>query len=269
VAVELPVSDVLVNGKPNLAAIVSIAQRVRVHIGNSPNQPLDLDRLSSQWECAVVPSFGLSPNLPSFSLGLLVPLSDSASRFRVVYNPDLPWRTRRFTIAHELVHTLFYSRVGVPTRVLRSGSSEEEIFCDRLAEELLLPSSTTKSLSCLADVRNLADEYEVSYDLAAKRYFWSVHRLWDLLASLYWDRGRHAGRRAGTFRIQWHLTQQLSGVRNGMSVYSPQLHRALGSASQVVSSEPLKINGRSLGGSHSALGLNDGSILIGLSQGSY
>jgi len=51
-----------------------------------------------------------------------------------------------------------------------------------------------------------------------------------------------------------------------MLVYSPQLHRALVSGSHVNATEPLKVNGRSLGAHHSALGLDDGSILIGVSQ---
>ncbi|SRR6266849_986341 len=259
-------SELLINGRPSFAGIVRLAQAIRTDISNPPSGPLDLDLLSYCWQCEVVASVGLSHGLPAFSLGLLIPQSGSPYRFRVVYNSELPARLRRLTVAHELVHTLFYSQAGVPTRLNKGGSREEESFCDRLAEELLLPSSTTRRLGNLADVRNVADEYNVPYDLVTKRYFWSGDHVWDLVAALRWDKGRRSSHRSGTFRIQWHLARQSSVVRDGMPVYSPQLHRALVSGSHVNATEPLKVNGRSLGAHHSALGLDDGSILIGVSQ---
>jgi hypothetical protein len=258
-------SEILVNGRPNFGGIVRLAKSIRADIFPSDG-PLDLDLLSSRWQCEVVPSYGLSHGLPAFSLGLLIPQADESHRFRVVYNSELPSRLRRLTIAHELVHTLFYSRTGVPTRLSKTGSKEEESFCDRLAEELLLPSSTTSHLTNLADVRSIADEYQVPYDLVTNRYFWTGDHMWDLIAALRWDKGRRRTHRSGTFRIQWHLAWQSSAVRDGMPVFSPQLHRALVSGSHVSATEPIKVNGRSLGVHHSALGLDDGSILVGVSH---
>jgi len=259
-------SDLLIGGRPNFAGIVRLAQSIRADISNPPSGPLDIELLSHCWRCEVVPSFGLSHGLPAFSLGLLIPQSGAPHRFRVVYNSELPSRLRRLTVAHELMHTLFYSRAGTPARLNKGGSKEEETFCDRLAEELLLPSSTTPRLRNLADVRSVADEHQVPYDLVTKRYFWTGDHVWDLVAALRWDKGQPRSHRSGTFRIQWHLARQSFVIRDGMPVYSPQLHRALVSGSHVSTTEPLKVNGRSIGALHSALGLDDGSILVGVSH---
>ena len=74
---------------------------------------------------------------------------------------------RRFRIAHELGHTLFYATsAGRPVRLFEGGSQNEEDFCDEFARSLLAPSPRT-SVSA-GEVVALHQRYEVSVEVAAR-----------------------------------------------------------------------------------------------------
>ncbi len=53
----------------------------------------------------------------------------------------------RFTLAHEIAHTIFFQKTSPPTRApgLPPGDAAEERLCDRIAAELLLPTEHFES----------------------------------------------------------------------------------------------------------------------------
>jgi len=114
--------------------------------------------------------------------GLLMPLADGGFRIEVDPSPPEGWRgaptalreevsrhRRRFTIAHELAHTLFYWRGGsAPERVAKD-SAAQEIFCDALASALLVPPAAAEAMSLHPEsVIALHRAYDVSIEVAAR-----------------------------------------------------------------------------------------------------
>lgn len=74
---------------------------------------------------------------------------------------------RRFRVAHELGHTLFYTAsAGQPVRRFEGGSRAEEDFCDEFARCLLAPPPRT-SLSA-SEVVALHQRFDVSLEVAAR-----------------------------------------------------------------------------------------------------
>lgn len=111
-------------------------------------------------------------------------------------------RRRRFRIAHELGHTLFYGEGPDGRRTRNTPISEkEERFCDAFAAALLLPRSAVAKCNPTAEqIFCLADSFDVSVELAARRmtevhrcqtalWYWEAHRP----AELYRQWSSHAG----------------------------------------------------------------------------
>ena len=104
------------------------------------------------------------------------------SGFRILYNTHARSAARqRFSIAHEIAHTLFPdSEMGVQRRAQREEyETAEEIelerWCDQVAAELLMPASIFRTVkSELGDEANavpaLADAFQVSGTAAAIRF---------------------------------------------------------------------------------------------------
>lgn len=112
--------------------------------------------------------------------GLLVP--DADDRFRIVVDatPRGGWghgtnasheqtarQRRRFLVAHELAHTMFYTRgAGAPRRSMAPGTTEEEAFCDTFARCLLIPAGS--GMPTAHGVVRRQRCYDVSLELAAR-----------------------------------------------------------------------------------------------------
>jgi hypothetical protein len=77
--------------------------------------------------------------------------------FRVLINEDLPGARFRFSVAHELAHTLFYSRENSVPRQLQAPADKEEQFCSDVARRVLAPSW----LIDRCRLREIADAKEV------------------------------------------------------------------------------------------------------------
>jgi hypothetical protein len=77
---------------------------------------------------------------------------------------------RRFRIAHELGHTLFFTRRrGCGPRRARPWAATEEDWCDEFARQLLVPSSAARLASPNARiVVELHQRYDVSIEVAAR-----------------------------------------------------------------------------------------------------
>jgi hypothetical protein len=113
---------------------------------------------------------------------LLLPIDGDAFEVVVDATPRGGWlhaastRSRverareRFRIAHEVGHTFFYLRGGPrPTRCFPPGGQAEEAFCDRFAEELLIPDKAiTTPRFAARDVFSVATTYGVSVEVAAR-----------------------------------------------------------------------------------------------------
>ena len=128
---------------------------------------------------------------------LLVPLPDDRFRIAVDPRPRSGWNDRpsdarqttqrqrlRFRVAHELAHTLFYSRApgAVPSR-RPCCSTGEEAFCDRFAQALLLPDDVVATCSVFSELECVQASFDVSLEVAVRSYA-SVHRT--EIALFYW-----------------------------------------------------------------------------------
>src|SRR5437667_10485458 len=95
---------------------------------NGKHIPIDLEALSGLLGCRIQYA-----NMPRRAEGLLVPVSGG---FVIRVNAFWPTTRQRFTIAHELIHTLFYDRsFDVPVKVAdRILHDVEETLCNQGAE---------------------------------------------------------------------------------------------------------------------------------------
>lgn len=76
----------------------------------------------------------------------------------------------RFRLAHEIGHSFFYLRgCAEPTRLTAPGSANEETFCDRFAEALLIPRAVVRCTKPTpAEIFEVARTWGVSVEAAAR-----------------------------------------------------------------------------------------------------
>jgi len=87
-------------------------------------------------------------------LGRLLPNSGG---FTILVDQRLKFQRYRFIVAHELAHTLFYTKdTEVPKRLLQT-SNEEEWFCTDVARRLLAPDWLLDKVG----IKELSDFYEI------------------------------------------------------------------------------------------------------------
>jgi hypothetical protein len=109
----------------------------------------------------------------------------------------------RFLIAHELAHTLFYDRSADKPQRKVLDSEEQEAWCDRFAQELLLPGEVAGGAHPTpATIVRLAKRYDVSLQMSARAL--ADHHRQSLVALLV-----ERGQRAPHLRVQWHSAQPL------------------------------------------------------------
>jgi Zn-dependent peptidase ImmA (M78 family) len=112
----------------------------RLGFGESGSIPVDLDEIVRRVGVRVCEEASVDAEKEA-------ELVVTSSGFLIRVRPESPPGRRRFSIAHEIGHTLFYSglrhQVG---RVDRREIDAEEFICDRLASALLMPSCETKAL---------------------------------------------------------------------------------------------------------------------------
>lgn len=168
------------NVVPPRGAVEAIASALRKSWGFEESEPLELAVLLELADAEVaIEDLGGGDGGPQ---GLLVPRREGGFRIEVDPSPPEGWRgapralqeevTRhrlRFTVMHEIAHSLFYRREARPPERLVKGSEEQERFCDELASALLVPRSAAMSMplrpeSALA----LHRAYDVSLEVATR-----------------------------------------------------------------------------------------------------
>jgi hypothetical protein len=165
-------------GEVRASAEDSLAVDVDTLLGNylahHPLPPVDVEALAIQRGCRIE-----SCSMPNRADGLLVPVDGGFilkvnSAGRTANN-----RRRRFTIAHEIAHTLFYEipSHGIPKKIGGPLTySQEEALCDLAAECMLVPAQLIRS-SMLARVSRAhlgmvmaaSAKFDVSTEVAARR----------------------------------------------------------------------------------------------------
>jgi Zn-dependent peptidase ImmA (M78 family) len=118
------------------------------------------------------------------SLGTSATLETTKDGFVVALNGKAHWYFRREWWAHEIAHTFFYDPESRPPRRLFGFTPEEELLCDRIARELLIP---TRFLSdamrdqkpSIRELRRLSKLFQVSLSTMSRRLtvdleFWNA-----------------------------------------------------------------------------------------------
>ncbi len=135
---------------------------------------------------------------------------------------EIAHRRRRFRVAHELAHTLFYDRRPgrAPERAAAVTEAEEQ-FCDEFARALLVPPAAARVLPTTAEsVFTLEARFDVSLELAARALARSQPGI--LVALWYWPPNSPA--QAGSLLRQWCSAKQ-SSLRRWRE--NPIVNRAL------------------------------------------
>ncbi|MFC1542923.1 ImmA/IrrE family metallo-endopeptidase [Candidatus Neomarinimicrobiota bacterium] len=108
--------------------------------------------------------------------------------FIVRLRPGMPRVRYRYSLAHEIGHTLFYDIASTrPIRLLSQNSVKgyylrEEAICKGFANQLLMPldmvslklDSTKSTMEGLAQIKYLARLFEVSFKTMALRLIWDI-----------------------------------------------------------------------------------------------
>lgn len=165
---------------PRLEEVATVARRARWAWGVSPTSRLDLRRVCERLdiEISVLP-MGVPDGGPQ---GFLIPTLEGRFRIEVDPEPANGWQSvapklrrtlsrhrRRFLIAHELAHTLFYAEDPAGTKRLVHDSDRQEVFCDNLARALLVPPEVARATPFTPDgVAELQRRFDVSMELALR-----------------------------------------------------------------------------------------------------
>lgn len=185
-ATRLPIRRLEARGRhfrldraPNPAEAPKIAAKLRVAWGLSSQEKLDLDRVCERLGAEVstihldVPRGGAQGFLIPRTDGFLIEVDPEPSggwgSVRAALRLDLSRHRRRFLIAHEIAHTLFYrSGPDGPRRAVAASAAEED-FCDALARALLVPQVAAASLPFDPDsALHLQRRFDVSLELSLR-----------------------------------------------------------------------------------------------------
>jgi Zn-dependent peptidase ImmA (M78 family) len=157
--------------------------------------------------------FGIRVRMTSLPKGIGGRLAQEGTGYRIDLQQSDPRTRQRFTLAHELCHVAFDQRrpslphergvIYETTNIQR----REELLCDRIAAELLMPTSAFRRCArqlnhCFASVCDLAQEFDVSVTAVLSRIqelrVWSIGtRRWTdgsrgkLLATVHRDDSPH------------------------------------------------------------------------------
>lgn len=173
-------ADLSFDRVPGLDEIPEIARRARRAWGAEPSSRLDLTGICAR--------LGIDIRVVSLQVpdggaqGFLVPRPTGGFRIEIDPEPRGGWRTvlpslrrqlerhrRRFLIAHELTHTLFYEGTPEGPRRLVLASSAQETFCDELARALLVPHEAAAALPFEPEsVVELHRRFDVSIEVALR-----------------------------------------------------------------------------------------------------
>lgn len=146
----------------------------------------------------------------------------AGSRVQIEYNPNRPRARVRFSVAHELAHTLFPDcRDRVRNRVSREhmqeGDWQLEMLCNIAAGEFLMPVGSFPELKeevlSLDNLLRIRDEYDVSSEAVLLRF----SRITSQPSVVFAASRREADESTGPYSIDYaiHATDWDSGLRSG------------------------------------------------------
>jgi hypothetical protein len=167
------------DGVPQPGEAAGIAAELRAEWGVPPAARLEVDEVCKELGIEVV-----EQRLGGRRRGTQALLIPRSSGFSIEVDPEPPggWlhvepelrralrsHRRRFLICHELAHTLFYEfGERGPRRIVRD-SPLQELFCDELARNLLVPADLPRSLPFSPDtVVQLQSHFDVSMQVAVR-----------------------------------------------------------------------------------------------------
>ena len=142
-------------------------------------------------------------------------------------------KSERFTVAHELAHTVFFSKdPPSPRRVApRFDASEEELFCNMVASALLMPHRATAAgwealpgeASDASRILIMADRYQVSPNAMARRLIEDLALLWGLAFGVRWSMRPGADPKDGEW--SWRMTWSAAHVSIPDNLFLPSPSR--------------------------------------------
>lgn len=146
----------------------------------------------------------------------------AGSRIQIEYNPNRPRARVRFSVAHELAHTLFPDcREQVRNRVSRQHMQEDdwqlEMLCNIAAGEFLMPIGSFPQLKdevlSIDKLLRIRDAYDVSSEAVLLRF----SRVTSHPCVVFAASRREADESSGTYSIDYaiHPTDWDSGLRSG------------------------------------------------------
>lgn len=146
----------------------------------------------------------------------------AGSRVQTEYNPNRPRARVRFSVAHELAHTLFPDcRERVRNRVSREHMQEDdwqlEMLCNIAAGEFLMPIGSFPELKeevlSIDNLLRIRDAYDVSSEAVLLRF----SRITSHPCVVFAASRREAGELNGPYNIDYaiHPTEWDSGLRSG------------------------------------------------------
>jgi hypothetical protein len=168
------------------------------------------------------------------AIQVIAPPASSSGEFNAILQPDEHGFTilvngihglgrRRFSVAHEIVHTYFYDNTQMPP-VRPYGApvdAEEEKLCDIGAAELLVPGAALGALGGVsrtaAEVMQLAGIYEVSLHAMARRLVETGTWPDATIAQIAWIAARERGG-VGAHRVTWSASTDRFAVPPGCRV---------------------------------------------------
>ena len=147
--------------------------------------------------------------------------------FKILYKYDLPIQLRRFAIAHEIGHILWFApgrgtQPLSPQQMTLGHDPTIELLCDRFAAALLLPRSRFRAwleqtlnasprASFLARLPDAAEEFCVYEQAVARRYFFELFpRSVAVVCVARSDRGTGAGR---SWITRWCVLPSIMAAR--------------------------------------------------------
>ncbi|MBL8798033.1 MAG: ImmA/IrrE family metallo-endopeptidase [Planctomycetia bacterium] len=135
-----------------------------------------------------------------------VPLA--ADRLQIEYNPNRPGARVRFSIAHEIAHTLFPDcRDRIRNRVAREhmheGDWQLELLCNVAAAEILMPIGSFPDLKSQALSIDVLMELRKQYEVSTEALLLRVVRLTDSACTAFCTSRQEQGEAVGRYRIDY------------------------------------------------------------------
>ncbi|SRR6266480_917250 len=142
--------------------------------------------------------------------------TDDSGKIEIEYNPNLPRNRIRFSIAHEIAHTLFHDHVKTIRNRggerLRSDDWQLELLCNVSAAEILMPAGPslelTQAPTSIEEILRGRKKFDVSIEALLIR----IAKLTDKPITVF-VAARDGDDRNGPFRIDYAVSSATSNLK--------------------------------------------------------